>query len=43
MRSQLISTLLLLSLPALAVERGEEIRLWPKDAPGSEGQTAQEV
>src|SRR2546425_6774421 len=43
MRSQLISTLLLLSLPALAVERGEEIRLWPKDAPGSEGQTGQEV
>jgi acetyl esterase/lipase len=43
MRSQLTCTLLLLSLPALAVERGEEIRLWPKDAPGSEGQTAHEV
>lgn len=28
---------------AFAVERGEEIRLWPKDAPGSEGVTAQEV
>jgi endo-1,4-beta-xylanase len=28
---------------ACAAERGEEIRLWPKDAPGSEGITAQEV
>ena len=27
----------------LAVERGEEIRLWPNGAPGSEGETAQEV
>ncbi|MGA2039596.1 MAG: alpha/beta hydrolase [Bryobacteraceae bacterium] len=28
---------------ALAAERGEEIRLWPKGAPGSEGETAAEV
>ena len=28
---------------ALAVERGEEIRLWPNGAPGSEGVTAPEV
>src|SRR5207237_3136949 len=28
---------------AFAVDRGEEIRLWPKDAPGSEGETAPEV
>jgi len=28
---------------ALAAGRGEEIRLWPKDAPGSEGITAAEV
>jgi acetyl esterase/lipase len=34
---------LLVSLVALAVERGEEIRLWPNGAPGSEGVTAPEV
>lgn len=28
---------------AISAERGEEIRLWPKEAPGSEGVTAQEV
>lgn len=28
---------------AFAVERGEEIRLWPQGAPGSEGETASEV
>jgi len=28
---------------ALALERGEEIRLWPGGAPGSEGETAQET
>ena len=35
---------LLCLLPGLllAVERGEEIRLWPKGAPGSEGITAEE-
>ena len=26
-----------------AIERGEEIRLWSNGAPGSEGETAQEV
>jgi endo-1,4-beta-xylanase len=31
------------SLSLLAAERGEEIRLWPNGAPGSEGITAQEV
>ena len=30
-------------LPALCAERGEEIRLWPNGAPGSEGITAAEV
>lgn len=34
---------LVLSSFALAVERGEEIRLWPNGAPGSEGITAPEV
>ncbi len=34
---------LLLSSSVLAIERGEEIRLWSKGAPGSEGETAQEV
>jgi endo-1,4-beta-xylanase len=34
---------LLLSGLALAIERGEEIRLWPNGAPGSEGVTAPEV
>jgi endo-1,4-beta-xylanase len=35
---------LLAAVPfAFAAERGEEIRLWPKDAPGSEGVTAPEV
>src|SRR5436309_15043008 len=33
----------LLSGLTLAVERGEEIRLWPNGAPGSEGETAPEV
>src|SRR5207247_2327739 len=28
---------------ALAVERGEEVRLWPNGAPGSEGESAPEV
>ncbi|MGH9664011.1 MAG: alpha/beta hydrolase, partial [Bryobacteraceae bacterium] len=34
---------LLLAGLALATERGEEIRLWPNGAPGSEGVTAPEV
>ena len=33
----------LISAWACAVERGEEIRLWPGGAPGSEGETATEV
>ncbi len=33
----------LLSSIAVAAERGEEIKLWPGGAPGSEGETAQEV
>src|ERR1017187_7684107 len=28
---------------ALAAERGEDVRLWPSGAPGSEGETASEV
>jgi acetyl esterase/lipase len=38
-----IGGLVLLSGLAFAVERGEEMRLWPHGAPGSEGETAQEV
>jgi hypothetical protein len=38
-----ICGLVLLSGLAFAVERGEEMRLWPHGAPGSEGETAQEV
>src|SRR4051794_31305119 len=42
---RLSAALVLLAAAPLAfpVEPGEEIRLWPKDAPGSEGVTAQEV
>src|SRR5207249_2620071 len=36
-------TVLLSAGVALAAERGEEIRLWPTSAPGSEGITAAEV
>ena len=32
-----------LSSLAFALDRGQEIRLWPTGAPGSEGETAQEV
>lgn len=35
--------LVLFSGLAFAVERGDEIRLWPNGAPGSEGETASEV
>jgi len=35
--------LLLTTALACAAERGEEIRLWPAGAPGSEGITAAEV
>ncbi len=34
---------LLFGSVACPIERGEEIRLWPNGAPGSEGETAQEV
>ena len=39
------STILVLLFAGLAIaaERGEEIRLWPSAAPGSEGVTAAEV
>jgi endo-1,4-beta-xylanase len=40
---KLIATCLCFSSLALAVERGQEIRLWPNGAPGSEGEKAQEV
>jgi acetyl esterase/lipase len=43
MISRLICALLLLSSFTLAVERGEEFRLWANGAPGSEGETAPEV
>ena len=43
MISKLICGAVLLSGLALAVERGEEIRLWSNGAPGSEGETAPEV
>jgi len=40
---KLVSTLLFLPALAIAVERGEEIKLWPNGAPGSEGVTDKEV
>src|SRR6266852_9410436 len=43
MISRLISGFVLVSGLALAVERGEEIRLWANGAPGSEEETAPEV
>lgn len=41
--AKLVCTLVLVSGCAVALERGEEIRLWPNGAPGSEGETAPEV
>ena len=35
--ARLICTVLLCAGAAMAAERGEEIRLWPNGAPGSEG------
>ena len=35
--------LLCLSTAAFAIDRGDEIRLWPNGAPGSEGEKAPEV
>ena len=43
MTSRCICVLVLLCGGAFAVERGEEIRLWPNGAPGSEGETAPEA
>jgi acetyl esterase/lipase len=40
---KLIGVFALLSWFALAVERGDEVRLWPNGAPGSQGETAPEV
>ena len=38
-----LATLLLLPTLAFALERGEELKLWPNSAPGSEGVTEKEV
>ena len=43
MLSRLIAVSLLCASIAFAVERGEELRLWPNGAPGSENETAAEV
>lgn len=43
MISRLIPLCLFCATLAFAVERGEEIRLWPHGAPGSENETAPEV
>ena len=43
MVSKIAAAFLLMTTVALAVERGEEIRLWPKGAPGFENETAPEV
>ena len=40
---KLVSTLLFLPALAIALERGEEMKLWPNGAPGSEGVTDKEV
>src|ERR1039457_4658310 len=43
MTPRLLVGLFLVPTLAFAVERGDEIRLWPNGAPGSEGETAAEV
>lgn len=43
MFSRVVIGVVLVAGAALAAERGEEIRLWEKGAPGSEGVTAEEV
>ncbi|HLJ15988.1 MAG TPA: alpha/beta hydrolase [Bryobacteraceae bacterium] len=43
MTTKLICGFVVLSSLAFAVERGEEVRLWPNGAPGSEGVTAPEA
>lgn len=41
--ASLFVSLFLICACTFAAERGDEIRLWPKGAPGSEGETASEV
>jgi len=43
MTSKLICICFLFASIALPAERGEEIKLWPDGAPGSEGITTPEV
>lgn len=43
MIARFIGSLILLGGWAFAMDRGEEIRLWPQGAPGSEGEKAPEV
>jgi acetyl esterase/lipase len=43
MIGKIIFGLILVCGSGMAVERGEEVRLWPGGAPGSEGETAAEV
>jgi len=43
MVAKLIVSVALVCGYALAIDRGEELRLWPQGAPGSEGETAAEV
>lgn len=43
MKQKLLYTLVLAATASLAAERGQEVRLWPNGAPGSEGITAPEV
>src|SRR5713226_3047159 len=43
MTSKLICACFLFAAIAMSAERGEEIKLWPNGAPGSEGITAPEV
>ncbi len=43
MKSRLPAVCFLVCAAAFAAERGEEIRLWPNGAPGSEGETTPEV
>ena len=43
MTLKLTCVCVLLAALAVCAERGEEIKLWPKGAPGSEGITSEEV
>lgn len=40
---RIVAAVALLAAPLFALERGEEVHLWPNGAPGSEGQTSPEV